>query len=137
MKRAIAGSEAVLLPPTGGACGGRRWRRVRVPSHSRRRHFQSVVKAWRLIATHRLPKITPHTLRHSFASTAEDLGLTLPTIQALMGHSSVGDATSRYIHKLDASLAAAATRVPEAITMQMDGSQTEDRVVALPTRKIG
>jgi integrase len=100
-------------------------------------HFQGVVKAWRLIATRRLPEITPHTLRHSFASTAEDLGLTLPTIQALMGHSSGGDATSRYIHKLDASLSAAANRVAEAIAMQMDWSQTDNRVVTLLTRQIG
>jgi hypothetical protein len=54
--------------------------------------------------------VTPYTLRHPFASTAEDLGQTIPTIRALIGHSGGGDATSRYIHKLDATLIAAADR---------------------------
>ena len=43
-------------------------------------NFQGVVKAWRLIARRRLPGATLHTLRHSFASMGEDLGLTLPTV---------------------------------------------------------
>jgi integrase len=97
--------------------------------------FQGLGKAWRLIAGRRLPGVSPHTLRHSFASTAEDVGLTIPTIRALIGHSGGGDATSRYIHKLDASLTAAANRVAEAIAIQMDGSQTDNRVVTLLTRR--
>jgi integrase len=40
-----------------------------------------------------------HTLRHSFASEAADLGYSDSTIGALMGHK--GDTTtSRYIHLL-------------------------------------
>jgi integrase len=42
--------------------------------------FQGGDKAWRTIAAGRLPNVTPHVLRHSFASTAEDIGLTVPTI---------------------------------------------------------
>jgi integrase len=34
-----------------------------------------------------VPGITSHGLRHSFSSTAEDLGYTVPTIKALIGHS--------------------------------------------------
>jgi integrase len=41
-------------------------------------YFQGVDKAWRIIAGRRLPNVTPHVLRHSFASTAEDIGLTVP-----------------------------------------------------------
>jgi integrase len=32
------------------------------------------------------PAVTPHVLRHSFASLAADLGLSEPTIGALIGH---------------------------------------------------
>ena len=74
-------------------------------------HFQGVDKAWRTIAGRRLPNVTPHVLRHSFASMAEDAGLTLPTIAALLGHSASGSTTLGYIHKVDAALISAANRV--------------------------
>src|ERR1700728_4967345 len=64
-------------------------------------HFQSVDKAWRIIAGRRLPNVTPHVLRHSFASTAEDIGLSVPTIAALLGHSVSNSVTLGYIHKVD------------------------------------
>jgi integrase len=45
-----------------------------------------------------LPKdVTPHTLRHSFASLAGDMGLADSTIARLLGHSQ-SSVTSRYIH---------------------------------------
>ena len=101
-----------------------RWRRAKANLSLRRLRgdgpFQGLGKAWRSIAGRRLPDVSPHTLRHSFASTAEDVGLTIPTIRALIGHSGGGDATSRYIHKLDATLIAAANRVAESIANQME-----------------
>ena len=58
-----------------------------------------------------LPKdITPHTLRHSFASLAGDLGYSEPTIGALIGHKGQ-TITSRYVHTADAVLVAAADAV--------------------------
>ncbi|QIG47940.1 tyrosine-type recombinase/integrase [Nordella sp. HKS 07] len=58
-----------------------------------------------------LPKdVTPHVLRHSFASLAADLGLSEPTIAALIGHKR-WTVTSRYMHSADAVLLAAADRV--------------------------
>jgi integrase len=98
-------------------------------------NFQGVVKAWRLIARRRLPGATLHTLRHSFASMGEDLGLTLPTIGALLGHS-VRGVTSSYIHKLDPALVAAANRVAGAIAANMDGASSLTRVVQMPVRQI-
>jgi integrase len=92
--------------------------------------FQGLGKVWRIVG-HRLPGMTLHTLRHSFASAAEDLGLTIPNIRALISHSGGGDATSRYIHKLDATLIAAANRVAELIADQMGTSQTNDCVVTM------
>jgi integrase len=100
-------------------------------------YFKGVVKAWRLIAGRRLREVTPHTLRHSFASAAEDLGMSIPTISALIGHSGGGNATSRYIHKLDATLVTAANRVAESIATMMDRPQDDDRIVTMPIRQVG
>lgn len=48
-----------------------------------------------------LPKdVTPHILRHSFASLAADLGCSELAIAALLGHRS-GSVTARYTHAAD------------------------------------
>ena len=54
--------------------------------------------------------VTPHVLRHSFASLAADLGYSEPTIAALIGHKGQS-ITSRYVHAADAVLLAAADAV--------------------------
>src|ERR1700680_681754 len=54
--------------------------------------------------------VTPHTLRHSFASLAGDLGYSEPTIATLVGHKG-RSTTSRYMHSADAVLLAAADAV--------------------------
>ena len=51
--------------------------------------------------------ITPHTLRHSHASLAADLGYSELTISMLLGHRN-GSVTSKYTHFADAVLLAAA-----------------------------
>ena len=56
------------------------------------------------------PDITPHVLRHSFASLAADLGYGESTIAALLGHKG-HSITSRYVHSADAVLLAAADAV--------------------------
>ena len=53
--------------------------------------------------------ITPHTLRHSFASLAADLGFADSTIAGLIGHKQQS-ITSRYLH-LDKALVTAADKV--------------------------
>jgi integrase len=57
-----------------------------------------------------LAGITPHTLRHSFASMAGDLGYSESTIAAMLGHAA-GSVTGRYTHHLDSVLIAAADRI--------------------------
>lgn len=57
-----------------------------------------------------LADITPHVLRHSFASIANDLGFTEVTIAALIGHAK-GSITSKYIHTLDTALVMAADTI--------------------------
>jgi integrase len=56
--------------------------------------------------------ITPHILRHSYASLAADLGFADATIAGLLGHRG-HTITRRYIHSADAALLAAADAVAE------------------------
>ncbi len=58
--------------------------------------------------------VTPHVLRHSFASLAADQGYSEPTIGALIGHKG-HSITSRYVHSADAVLLAAADAVARRI----------------------
>jgi integrase len=69
-------------------------------------------KLWnRIVEFGPLPAdVTPHVLRHSFASLAADLGYSEPTIAALIGHKG-RTITSRYVHSADAVLLAAADSV--------------------------
>lgn len=66
-----------------------------------------------------LEGVSAHTLRHSFASTAGDLGYSDSTIGAMLGHAGHG-VTSRYIHHLDVVLLAAADRVALQIAAAMN-----------------
>jgi integrase len=61
--------------------------------------------------------VTPHVLRHSFASVAVDLGHSELTIAALLGHKKAS-ITSKYAHHADAVMLAAADRVASHIFMQ-------------------
>lgn len=65
-----------------------------------------------------LDGVTPHVLRHSFASVGADLGFTDSTIGACLGHSGSG-ITSRYTHRLDSVLVAAADKIAYEIERQM------------------
>ena len=66
--------------------------------------------------------VTPHVLRHSFASVAADLGYSEPTIATLIGHMG-HTVTSRYVHSADAVLLAAADKVAERIAELMGKAQ--------------
>lgn len=73
-----------------------------------------------------LPRdVTPHVLRHSFASVAADLGHADATIAALLGHRHLSNITRRYIHSADRVLLAAVDAVAEATIALMAGEQAE------------
>jgi integrase len=86
-------------------------------------YYGSLPGGWKRIAERAgLSQVTPHTLRHSFASVAADLGFSESTIGALLGHSG-GTVTSRYMHHLDSVLIAAADRVARTIYSFMTGEK--------------
>lgn len=77
--------------------------------------FGGLSGTWKkLMESAEIDGATPHTLRHSFASVAADMGFTESTIAAMLGHQS-GSVTSRYIHHLDSVLLAAADKVAAQI----------------------
>ena len=86
-------------------------------------------KQWRkIIKLGRLPTdITPHTLRHSFASVAADLEYSDITIGALIGHKG-RTTTSRYAHGADAVLLAAADAVANRVVDLMGKTSNADVV---------
>ena len=97
--------------------------------------YAGLAKAWKRIIGDpqraELPPqervLTPHGLRHAFGSTLEELGYTVPTIGALLGHAGHG-VTMGYIHKTDSALIAAADRVSRYIWSAMVG---EKNIVSL------
>jgi integrase len=74
--------------------------------------------------------VTPHVLRHSFASLAADLGFSEPTIAALVGHKGQ-TVTSRYLHSADAVLLTAADAVANRTAELMGEKKPEADVVPL------
>jgi integrase len=70
--------------------------------------------------------VTPHVLRHSFASLAADLGYSEPTIATLVGHKGQ-TITSRYVHSADAVLLAAADAVANRTAELMSETKPEGR----------
>lgn len=84
-------------------------------------HFIGVVRVFdRICARVGLEDVTLHTLRHTFASVAADLGFSELTIAALLGHAAHG-VTQRYIH-IDEALQLAADKVTDEITSILDQS---------------
>lgn len=80
-------------------------------------------KHWqKILAGSPLASVTPHVLRHSFASLANDLGFTESTVAALLGHAQ-GTITSRYIHTVDTALIMAADTITGYIQGLLDGVQ--------------
>ena len=69
--------------------------------------------------------VTPHVLRHSFASLGNDLGYSEASIGMLIGHKGTGGMTRGYIHQGDA-LAVAADRIAATIQRKLSGQGTAE-----------
>jgi integrase len=100
------------------------------PSITRQDRYLVGLTQWvQRIAAEAVPGLTLHGLRHSFASVADDLGYSLPTIKALLGHAG-SSVTEGYIHKVDSALVSAASRIAQHIDETMNGESSE-KVVPL------
>ena len=66
-------------------------------------HFIGIVRVLdRVCAMAKLEEVTPHTLRHTFASVAAELGFSELTIAALLGHAARGGDAALYPHRRSA-----------------------------------
>jgi len=79
------------------------------------------------------PDVTPHVLRHSYASIAADLGFSELTIAALLGHRKAS-VTARYAHHADAVLLQAADAVADRVAELMGDVRPAGVVVDLRLR---
>ena len=123
--RPLAGDAIALLAKLP------RKRRYVLPGTDPDKPFAGLPKAWlRIVKSADLPGLTPHGLRHAFASVAADLGYTEPTIAAMLGHAA-HSITGRYIHHLDAALTAAADNVAGRIAAMMLGRGAPAEIVPL------
>jgi integrase len=101
------------------------------PGHGDDNAFGSFPNHWeKIFEGTSLADITPHVLRHSFASIANDLGFTEVTIAALVGHAK-GSVTSKYIHTLDTALIMAADTISGYIQGLLDGKEFKQTAYAL------
>ena len=89
------------------------------PSERGDGHFVGVVRVLqRLCLAAKLENVTPHVLRHTFASVAGDMGFNELTIAGLLGHTGRG-VTQRDVH-LDKALLMAGDRVAAEIEHALD-----------------
>lgn len=106
-----------------------------LPGNAPDKPFVGLPKAWpRIVGKASLPDLTPHGLRHAFASVAVDLGYSEPTIAALLGHGT-HSITGRYLHHLDSALLAAADKVAGEIAAMMAGQRTSVKIVPLRPKR--
>jgi integrase len=116
--RGLSRSGDLVFPPTRG-----------------KERMSGFPKLWARIARlGELPAdITPHVLRHSFASQAADLGYSEPTIATLIGHKG-HSVTSRYVHAADAVLLAAADAVADRTAELMGEPKATGKVMQMPPK---
>jgi integrase len=89
-------------------------------------HFIGIVRVIkRLCDTAGIKGVTPHVLRHTYASIAGDLGFSELTIKGLIGHAKRG-VTQGYVH-LDIALIVAANEVSMEIAALLDGKRSKLR----------
>jgi integrase len=90
-----------------------------IPGERAGQHLIGLPHIWmRIREKARLPGVRIHDLRHSFASSAAQAGMSLPFIGALLGHRELAT-TNRYVHLMSDPLKVAAntveTRIADAL----------------------
>jgi integrase len=116
------------------AASGREGSRFVFPADWGDGHFVGVVRVLdRVCVEAGLKDVTPHVLRHTFASVAGDLGFSELTIAGLLGHSARG-VTQGYVH-LDTALVVAADRVSAEIAKLLDGVEATKALKKLAQKR--
>ena len=81
-----------------------------------------------------LDAVTLHSLRHSFAGVAEQLGATIPTIAAMLGHRLSGVTGGYILKRVDSLLIDAANGVGDHIAALMRGEAPSAQVIQFRPR---
>ncbi|CAM4294585.1 tyrosine-type recombinase/integrase [Deinococcus marmoris] len=71
-------------------------------------------------------KVSPHKLRHTFATALIESGRTLDEIRVLLGHESI-QTTTIYAHTSNARVAAAAAALPDVVGLSVPGHRPAAR----------
>ena len=88
-------------------------------------HLQDIQKIWQRIRKRAyLEDVRIHDLRHSFASVGAGLGLSLPMIGKLLGHTQA-TTTARYAHLANDPTKQAAERIANEINNAMQGKKNK------------
>jgi integrase len=86
-----------------------------IPGQKAGKHLIGLPHIWHRIREKAgLPDVRIHDLRHSFASSAAQAGMSLPFIGALLGHRELAT-TNRYVHLMSDPLKVAANKVSTKI----------------------
>lgn len=108
-----------------------------IPGKKPGRHLIGLPHIWERIRENaKLPGVRLHDLRHSWASSAAQAGLSLPFIGALLGHREIST-TNRYVHLMSDPLKQAADKVTAKIDKALKAKPKEPKggqVVELKTR---
>lgn len=67
-------------------------------SYQWEKKFYYAVKKYNKIYVNKLPKITPHICRHTYCTNMAKSGISVKTLQYLMGHSDIGVTMNVYTH---------------------------------------
>ena len=105
-----------------------------IPGQRAGQHLIGLPHIWmRIRIKAGLPGVRLHDLRHSFASSAAQAGMSLPFIGALLGHRELAT-TNRYVHLMSDPLKVAANTVSTKIAEAMQKKLTKAEVVKLVER---